>query len=175
MGCFFLGDGSSAARRFFGFSALALLACEGTQRHFDPDFKREVRSNSAPDGDGGTVAAWGTGETVTDIGLAGSTLALASNTRLATAPKSGGSLTTRDAGNTYRLTTTGAAIYYFRASPNGGSTCSDGSDLMRLPINGNTVTLIAREPGPCVREMSAENTAVYWIAGDGSSVRKVGG
>jgi len=125
-------------------------------------------------GDVTPVATWTNAETVTDIGVTDTTLALASSTRLATVPKSGGPLTTRDPANAYRLTTTPEAIYYFRASAGGGATCSNGSELMRLPINGSAVTLIAREPAPCVREMSADAAAVYWIAGDGGSVRKVG-
>lgn len=121
------------------------------------------------------LASWGATERVADIALSDGVIALASSSRLATLPVAGGRLVARDSSRAYRVAGTPGAIYYFRAV-GAAEDCASGSELMRLSPGDNMVpVLVAREPGPCVKEMVADDVGVYWIAGDGVTLRNVGG
>lgn len=119
------------------------------------------------------VANWGATEQVTDLSMGADYVAVASNQRVAVVGKNGGSLQTLGAGDVYRVAAQGDSVYYFRAVPGGGDSCSNGSELVRAPRAGSAVT-IALEAAPCVTEMVATESAVFWISGDGRNLRKVG-
>lgn len=120
-----------------------------------------------------SVAVWDSLEEVADFSVGPGYVALATNQRLARAAKSGGVLTTLSSGNAYRVATLDNFIYYFRSASGGGAVCANGSELLRVSQAGGAVTVVAREPAPCVRELVTSDRAVFWITGDRAAMRTV--
>jgi hypothetical protein len=135
--------------------------------------KTVVSSVSALGGTPVIVATSDADEELTEVVAAGATrLALASNTRVATVPKSGGTPETRADGPAYGLVSDGSHLFYFRPVSGGGDTCANGSELYAVPIGGGREQHLATEPGSCVSNVVNDASAVYWVPGDRASIHK---
>lgn len=118
-----------------------------------------------------TVVVFEPQEQAADVALGPGYVALATNQRLARVARTGGQATTLSTGLVYRVATFGDSIYFFRAVAGGGSTCANGSELVRISQAGGAATVIAAEPSPCVNELTIGGDNVFWIAGNRTVLR----
>jgi hypothetical protein len=124
-------------------------------------------------GDGtNVVAAADAGESFLGVQVAGDQLLLASDQRIATVSKSGGTPATLSPGGVSAFTTDGVNAYYFRANLGGGSTCSAGSELYGQPLGGGPARHLASDHGSCVDHVVQDTSGVYWLSGDGRTIYK---
>lgn len=115
------------------------------------------------DGETTTVASADVGETFNDIALAGSSLVVASSTRVGKVATAGGNIATLDSGAAYAIVADATNAFFFRSK---GSNCASGSELFSKPVAGGNLRRLAVEPlTSCIRVAVHNAAAVYWLAG----------
>jgi hypothetical protein len=99
-------------------------------------------------------------------------LAVASGTRLLLVKKTGGIPAPLAPGGVYGVVSDGESLFYFRPAAGGADTCSNGSSLYAVPLNGGPERHLATESGPCVSNVLQDTKSVYWLPSGGKAVHK---
>lgn len=119
-------------------------------------------------------------EVFKDMTVLGEDLLFVSSTRLGKVPVMGGEVVTLSpvAQVWYRVLADSQYAYVLEGKANvfvGGVACADGSQLYRLAINGGGPEYLASEPEPgCIKQITQDADALYWLSGSGQHLRKVG-
>lgn len=117
------------------------------------------------------VTTAGPGEKIAELALDGGILLFASDTRVATAPGSGGDAVTLDDGAAFGLQAAAGVAYFFRAAAT-DPPCTGGAALYSVEKADKTKRHLADEAGTCPTHFAQDGNAIYWITADQRSISK---